>query len=137
RRARRANRARSIVILALVLSLFVPSLHAATIGTVVPVLGVVADLVYDSARNFVYLANVSRNEVEIYSVNDKKLIGSVPTGLQPASLALSPDLNTLYVANIGANSISSINLNSSQRGLDYMVGSRPDAIAVGNDGVIV
>src|SRR5713226_7332621 len=81
--------------LAALLCFCLPAADAATIGTVVPVLGVVADMIYDSARNLVYLANVSRNEVDIYSVGDKKLIGSVPTGLQPASLALSPDLNTL------------------------------------------
>src|SRR5438105_2244363 len=68
---------------------------AATIGTVVPVVGVVTDMLYDSARNVVYLANVTRNEVDIYSVGDKKLIGNVPTGLGPESLAMSSDLNTL------------------------------------------
>ena len=43
-------------------------LHAANIGTVVPVIGQVADLAYDSQRNLVYLANPARNEIEIYSV---------------------------------------------------------------------
>jgi uncharacterized protein (TIGR03437 family) len=123
--------------LAVLLSFFLPAVDAASIGTVVPVIGVVGDLIYDSARNLVYLANFSRNEVDIYSVGDKKLIGSVQTGLQPASLALSPDLNTLYVANIGSNTISTINLNNNQRGSDYTVGSRPDAIAAGNDGQIL
>src|SRR5436853_1343224 len=119
------------------LSFFLPAVDAANIGTVVPVLGTVADLIHDSARNLVYLANASRNEVDIYSVNDKKLIGSIPVGTQPASLALSPDLNTLYAANIGSNTISSINLNTQQRSFDYTIGSRPDAIAVGRDGKIV
>jgi uncharacterized protein (TIGR03437 family) len=123
--------------LAVLLSFFLPPLEAANIGTVVPVIGVVADLVYDSARNVVYLANFTRNEVDIYSASNKALTGSIPTGLQPASLALSPDLNTLYVANIGSNTISSINLNTGQPGLNFMVGSRPDAIAVGNDGQIL
>ena len=110
---------------------------AATIGTVVPVVGVVTDMLYDSARNVVYLANVTRNEVDIYSVGDKKPIGNVPTGLGPESLAISPDLNTLYVANVGSNTISAINLNTRQRGTDYTVGSRPDAIAMGYDGLVV
>src|SRR5215813_13268160 len=115
--------------LAVLLLSLVPAAHAATVGSVVPVLGVVADLSYDSARNLVYLANFLRNEVDIYSVDQKKLVGSVPVGLQPASLALSPDLNTLYVANIGSNTISTINLNNSQRGNDYTAQS-PLAIAV-------
>src|SRR5439155_1245773 len=53
------------------------------------------------------------------------------------SLALSPDLSTLYVASAGSNTINTINLNTRQRGNDYNVGSRPDAIAVGNDGKVV
>src|SRR2546430_12660406 len=47
--------------LATLLSFFVSAAYAANIGTVVPVLGTVADLIYDSARNLVYLANASRN----------------------------------------------------------------------------
>ncbi len=133
----KAHRAlRPLCNFAVLLALVVPTVHAANIGTVVPVLGVVADLTYDSARNLVYLANLTRNEVDIYSVAEKRLIGSVPVGLQPASLALSPDLNTLYVANIGSNTISTINLNNSQRGNDYTAQS-PLAIAVGNDGQVL
>src|SRR5262245_10015007 len=98
--------------LAALLSLFSPSVEAANIGTVVPVIGVFADLGYDSSRRVVYLANFTLNEVDIYSVGNKALTGSVPTCLQPASLALSPDVGTLYVANIGSNTISSINLST-------------------------
>ena len=127
----------SLSILAALLSLFIPAVYAANIGTVVPVLGVVADLVFDPARNFVYLANASRNEVDIYSLGDKKLIASVPTGTAPSSLALSPDLNVLYAANIGSNTITAINLNTQQRSTDYTIGARPDAIAVGSDGQVV
>src|SRR3989442_14966107 len=123
--------------LAVLLSFFLPAAEAANIGTVVPVLGAVVDLIYDSARNFVYLANATRNEVDVYSVSDKKLIATIPVGTQPSSLALSPDLNTLYAANIGSNTISSINLNTRQRVADYTLGSRPGAIAVGADGKIV
>jgi uncharacterized protein (TIGR03437 family) len=127
----------SLSSLVTLLSLFIPTAYAANIGTVVPVVGSVADLIYDPARNLVYLANFTRNEVDIYSVSQKKLVGSIPTGTQPSSLALSPDLNTLYVSNIGSNTISSINLNTQQRGTDFSVGARPDAIAVGNDGRVV
>jgi uncharacterized protein (TIGR03437 family) len=110
---------------------------AATIGTVVPVVGQVADLVYDTTRNLVYLANANRNDVEIYSVDGRRLLGSVQTGLQPGSLAISPDGDTLYVANIGSLTISAINLNFQRSVADFAVGSRPDSIAVGSDGKIV
>src|SRR5437762_3350082 len=127
----------SLSSLAVLISFFLPAVYAANIGTVVPVMGIVADLIYDSARNLVYLANSSRSEVDIYSVGERRLVGSVVTGTLPSSLALSPDLTTLYVASVGSNTINTINLNSRQRGRDYNIGSRPDAIAVGNDGKVV
>src|SRR5437763_7878291 len=109
------------------------TLQAANIGTVVPVLGQVTDLVHDSARNLVYLSNTSRNEVDGYSVATGKLTGSILTGLQPGSLAISPDGNTLYVANLGSFTISVVNLNNQQAASDFFIGSRPDAIAVDRD----
>src|SRR5437016_2077338 len=127
----------SLSSLAVLISLFLPAVYAANIGTVVPVMGIVADLIYDSARNLVYLANSSRSEVDIYSVGERRLVGSVVTGTLPSSLAVSPYLSTLYVASAGSNTINTINLNTRQRGNDYNVGSRPDAIAVGNDGKVV
>src|SRR6267142_1313188 len=111
---------------------------AANIGTVVPVVGPVADLVYDAGRNLVYLANPLRNQVEIYSVDGRRLTGTILAGLQPASLALSPDGATLYVANLGSLTVTAINLNfPTAAGRDYTIGSRPDSIAVGSDGKLV
>src|SRR5438876_1883844 len=134
---RRTGRAVLLLLgLGILISFFPPAASAANIGTVVPVVGQVADLIYDAARNLVYLANSSRNDVEIYSVDRGQLVGSIFTGLQPASLALSPDGNTLYVANIGSQTISAVNLNS-RSVADYFVGSRPDSIAVGSDGKVV
>src|SRR6266705_377470 len=127
----------SLSSLAVLISFFLPAVYAANIGTVVPVMGIGADLIYDSARNLLYLANSSRSEVDIYSVGERRLVGNVATGTLPSSLALSPDLSTLYIASAGSNTINTINLNTRQRGNDYNVGSRPDAIAVGNDGKVV
>src|SRR5215510_14277958 len=90
------------------LSFTCSTVFAANIGTVIPVVGQVADLVYDGVRNQVYVANATRNQVEIYSVDGRRISGSIPTGLQPASLALSPDGNTLYVANVGSFTVSVI-----------------------------
>ena len=88
---RRTGRAVLLLLgLGILISLSPPAASAANIGTVVPVVGQVADLIYDAARNLVYLANSSRNDVEIYSVDRGQLVGSIFTGLQPASLALMP-----------------------------------------------
>src|SRR5439155_10315727 len=70
-------------------------------------------------------------ELSTLSLHDAlPILGSVVTGTLPSSLALSPDLSTLYVASAGSNTINTINLSTRQRGNDYNVGSRPDAIAV-------
>jgi uncharacterized protein (TIGR03437 family) len=135
---RRTGRAVLLLLgLGILISFCSPTVSAANIGTVVPVVGQVADLVYDAARNLVYLANATRNQVEIYSVDGGRLDGNILTGLQPASLALSPDGNMLYVANIGSQTISAVDLNSRRSVADYFVGSRPDSIAIGSDGRVV
>src|SRR5216117_2140526 len=103
---RRICRANQPLFAFVIFLFFTATLSAATIGTVVPVLGQVADLVHDANRNLVYLANPTRNQVDIYSVSTGRLTGSILTGLQPASLAMSPDGNTLYSANVGSFTIS-------------------------------
>lgn len=126
-----------VACLAILLTFLNQSISAANIGTVIPVLGAIADLAYDATRNLVYLANPSRNRVEIYSVSAGQLIGNVATGLTPASMALSRDGNTLYVANVGSFTISAIDLSTQQSVAEYYIGSRPDSIAIGSDGFIV
>lgn len=133
---RKYRAAAPLLILAILFS-SAPGVSAATIGTPVPVVGQVADLIYDAQRNLVYLANAPRNQVEIYSVDNRRLVGSILTGLQPASLALSPEGDTLYVSNIGSLTISAINLNLQRVVTDYAMGFRPDSIAVGSDGRVV
>jgi uncharacterized protein (TIGR03437 family) len=113
------------------------NLSAANIGTVVPVVGQVSDLAYDSARNMVYLANPARNEIEVYAVATGRLTGTLIAGLQPSSLAMSPDNSTLYVANAGSLSVSAINIDAQRSVAEFFLGSRPDAIAVGADGLVV
>src|ERR1051326_4655438 len=125
------------VCLILILSFGSAILSAATMGTVVPVVGTVSDLVYDANRNLVYVANSTRNDVEIYNVATNKLSGSIQTGLSPASLAISPDGNTLYVANIGSLSVTAINLTTQQVSTDYGLSTAPHAVAVGSDGKLV
>ena len=109
---------------------------AGTIGTVIAVVGQVTDLLHDPARAVVYLANPTRNQVDIYSVTQRRLTGSITAGIQPGSLALSPNGNTLYIANLGSLSISAVDL-ATQISREYLLGSRPDAIAVGRDGIVV
>ena len=49
-------------------------LPAATLGTVVPIVGWVSDLVYDGRRDLVHLANYGENRVEVHSVGRRRLL---------------------------------------------------------------
>ena len=134
--SRRNLRVACATLFALVFAALTP-LRAANFGTVVPVIGQVVDLLYDAPRRQVYLANSTNNQVDIYSVDVQAIVGNIPVGTQPTSLALSPDGTTLYVANAGSQSLTVINVATRQAMREVAVGARPDAIAAGNDGNIM
>ncbi|HEY7766756.1 hypothetical protein [Longimicrobium sp.] len=72
---------------------------------------VVPDLVADG--NFVYLANYSRNRVELLPLGGTSYTGSVNVGSQPWGLALGRTGDSLYVANSGGTNISVVGLDGS------------------------
>jgi uncharacterized protein (TIGR03437 family) len=115
-----------------------PILPAANIGTVVSVIGQAADLVYDSQRGLVYIANFTQNRIEVYSVAAKALQAPINLGNSPAALAISTDNSTLYIANSLTNgSISLVNLSNQALISTVNLGARPDSLAVGNDGNVL
>jgi uncharacterized protein (TIGR03437 family) len=81
-------------------------------GTIVPIPVNISgsqqltDLVYDSARQRVYVSNSGQNRVEVYDIAQNKLLTPIKVGQLPTSLALTPDGNTLYVSNSIAETIS-------------------------------
>jgi uncharacterized protein (TIGR03437 family) len=80
-------------------------------GTVVPIPVAAAaepfpDLLYDAARQRVYIANTGLNRVEVYDTRQQRLLAPVKVGQRPISMALAPDGATLYVANAGSEVIS-------------------------------
>lgn len=85
-------------------------------GTVIPIpIGIstneaLVDLVYDSKRQRVYIANSGLNRIEIYDVKQQQLLTPIKAGQLPRSLAIAPDGNTMYVVNSGGESVSMIDL---------------------------
>ncbi len=69
------------------------------LGPGAPTTGAFPDLVYDQARQRVYIANTTMNRVEVYDIKSKALLTPVKVGQAPVSMALSLDGGTLYVAN--------------------------------------
>ena len=72
------------------------------------------DMVIDSPRQRLYIANSGLNRVEVFDTRRKQLLTPIKVGQLPRSLALSPDGNTLYVANSGGESISVVDAESMQ-----------------------
>jgi uncharacterized protein (TIGR03437 family) len=66
------------------------------------------DLVYDAARQRIYIANTGLNRVEVYDIGTQQFLTPIKVGQLPVSLALTPDGNLLYVANSGGESISMV-----------------------------
>ncbi len=84
-------------------------------GAIVPIdIGATAtgltDMVQDTTRQRLYLANPGLNRVEIYDEVQQQLLSPIPVGQLPRSLALGTDGNTLYVANSGSETISIVDL---------------------------
>ncbi len=70
------------------------------------------DIVTDSQRQRLYMANSGMNRVEVYDIRQRRLLSSIKVGQLPRALALSPDGSSLYVANSGSESISIIDLDN-------------------------
>src|SRR5450759_3501105 len=70
---------------------------AATFGSIVQIQGHVADIALDQGRGVVYAANLTANRIEVVSMKDNSLKSAIVVGLQPDTLALSPDGRYLVV----------------------------------------
>ncbi len=83
-------------------------------GTILPIATGISssyqlnDLVYDAARQRVYIANTGLNRVEVYDIGSAQFLTPIKVGQLPVSLALTPDGTLLYVANSGGESISMV-----------------------------
>src|SRR5450759_2282843 len=72
------------------------------------------DIVADTLRQLVYIANSGMNQVEVFDMRTKAFLSPIQVGQLPRSLAMTPDGNTLYVADTGGESISIIDLDKGQ-----------------------
>lgn len=85
-------------------------------GTIVPIAtnalstAGLTDILFDSVRQRVYIANSGLNRIEVYDLTQGQLISPIKVGQLPQSMALAQDGVTLYVANTGGESISIVNL---------------------------
>lgn len=60
-----------------------------------------SDLIYNAPKNELLILDRGNFRLVRYSLTQKKITASIPTGRQPFGLALSPDKKTVLVANVG------------------------------------
>ncbi len=89
-------------------------------GTVIPIATgpvngeTLPDLIMDSTRQRLYIANAGLNRVEVFDLVQQKFLAPIKVGQLPNSMALTPDGYTLYVLSAGGESISIVDPDAMQ-----------------------
>jgi YVTN family beta-propeller protein len=84
----------------------------------------------------VYIGNGNDNTLSlINAATDSAETGTIPTGAQPRTIAISPDGRRAYVANLNDNTVTVVNtVSNTVVGLPILVGNQPRGVAVTPDG---
>lgn len=73
---------------------------------VLPLNGALNQIIYDRKRRRVYVSNGVYNQVHVFSADSTQFIASIPVGMGPVGLALTPDGTRLAVVNAGSGTVS-------------------------------
>src|SRR5687768_13862352 len=108
-------------------------IYGATFGTGVTVVGGVADIVLDEARNRLYLVNSNRNRVEVYSIAQRRFLDPIAVEGFPLAAAISRNSGVLYVTAHDGGALLVINLDTMQPVQRISLPAKPEGVAVGGD----
>src|SRR5262245_23021272 len=95
------------------LLLFAAQAAAATFGTVVTIVGEPSDLVFDQARNRLYVINSTQTRIEVYNPAQRTLLAPIPVDQLPIAAAQSRNGRYLYVTSYTTGVLDVIDLDSS------------------------
>ena len=109
----------------------------ATFGEIVPLGGTPSDLVLDELRGRIYIVNDKAGRVDIYSIPEKKVTGSIKVGSTPLAAAISMDSGFLYVTNNVSSTLSVIDLGQDIVVQTATLPARPQGVEVGMDGRVL
>ena len=85
-------------------------------GTILPIAQDISggealmDLVQDTVRQKLYIANSGLNRIEVFDLKTQQFTAPIKVGQLPHAMAISSDGVTMYVANTGGETISMVNL---------------------------
>ena len=80
-----------------------------------------------------YITNQNSNTVSVIDTATDTVIATIPVGLSPFGVAVSPDGSKVYVANTGANTLSVIDTATNTVSATVPVGFGPRGVAVKPD----
>ena len=107
----------------------------AGVTSMLPSGGIVADAVYVPRTDRLYLTNIERNWLEVFSLSDSSFkapiaVGSRPWGLAPWPRNRAGDIgDTLLVANSGGTNLSYVDLTQGATGREVLRYALPNLIA--------
>jgi YVTN family beta-propeller protein len=96
--------------------------------TIVPVGGGPSGIVVGASR--AYVANSLGNSVSVIDTTTNLVVATIPVGLQPTGVALTPDGIYLHVANQGSNTVSVIETATNTVVATVPVSAHPFALAI-------
>jgi YVTN family beta-propeller protein len=73
---------------------------------VLPLNGALNQVIYDRKRRRLYVSNGIFNQVHVISADTEQFLTSIPVGMGPTGLALTPDGSRLAVVNSGSGTVS-------------------------------
>jgi uncharacterized protein (TIGR03437 family) len=85
-------------------------------GTIIPIQQNVSggetltDIIQDTVRQKLYIANSGFNQVEVFDIGTQQFTAPIKVGQLPHSMSISSDNVTMYVANTGGETISIVDL---------------------------
>lgn len=79
-----------------------------------------------------YIANLTNNNVSVFSTATNGITGTIPVGVGPNCIAITPDGKYLFTTNFGSNNVSIIDLTNNTVST-IPVGTRPNFVAITPD----
>jgi YVTN family beta-propeller protein len=83
---------------------------------------------------YAYITNYLSNNVSVINTTTNNVTATMPVGIGPTGVAVSPDGTKVYVANEVSNNVSVIDTATNQVTATVPVGNYPDGVAVSPDG---
>jgi uncharacterized protein (TIGR03437 family) len=119
----------------LIAALAASASRAATLGTVTTLdRGSASDIVFDEARNRLYLVNAAASRIEVYSTAPRPAaLPEIVTDALPLSAAMSRSGKYLYVASHNGSALNTIDLDTLAVVNRISLPARPEGVAVGAD----